>query len=189
MKNAGFRTGFFAFSVLACTLLLSACAHTNKAPTALTDVPVTAPAPEHQYSCVAKIYLSELTKAYILPADDSGEGNVISAGDVLDKMVSDRFGVDANVRGRVMPNVTLGFDRGTGVYKNPDEKGNLVQIRLQYQIFKPTGQSFSSSSFGQSPIRNTDQANTSKAITKAMAQALDRLGDGLIQTGICKNIL
>jgi hypothetical protein len=192
MKRNALRTIIIPnLTGLTCALLLSACAQSPKTAPALTEVPVTVPTPERQYMCVSKIYLSDITKAFIFPADDSGEGNVIAVGDLLDKRVKETFWIDTSPKAdkRVAPNITLGFDRGTGVYRNPEGDGNLVQLRLQYQIFKPTGQSFSSTSFGQYTAKTSDQAATIKALHNAMEQALDRLADGLIQTGICKTAM
>ncbi|HQQ62088.1 MAG TPA: hypothetical protein PLF22_00795 [Pseudomonadales bacterium] len=194
MKPSAAHTFFRLLAGVTCALLLVSCAQspqTPGTPAKLTDVPVKTSTPIHQYSCISKIYLSEITKAFLIPADDSGEGNVIRVGEVLDKMVSDMFWLDTTNTGikRVAPNVTLGFDRGTGVYRHPDGNGNLVQIRLQYQIFKPTGQSFSSSSFGQFPARKANQDSTVLALNQAMMQSLERLADGLVQTGVCKTMM
>jgi hypothetical protein len=66
------------------------------------------------------------------------------------KRCSNIFWTDsaAALSGRALPTITLGFDGGTGVHT--DSSKYRAQISLQFQIFKPTGQSYMDVAVGQS---------------------------------------
>lgn len=148
-----------------------------------------APETQQQYMCVSKLYLSDATQAFVLPADDTGKGNAIAVGEMLQKSVQNMFWLDAAAAnaGRPMPIVTVGFASGTGVYHDPATKKNITQIRLQFQIFKPTGQSYMDAVNGQSVARSNGAADNEVAIRAAMTQALHRLQAILSQATICRS--
>ncbi|HSC75261.1 MAG TPA: hypothetical protein VLB90_03365 [Pseudomonadales bacterium] len=169
------------FSALIALLLVSCAAPEG------TDV-TTEPAVEadRQYMCVSKVYLSDLTKAFLLPAAGNNKGSDIQAGKMLDKAVQEIFWTDSSaaMSGRALPVVTLGFDGATGVYT--DSGKYYAQISLQFQIFKPTGQSYMDLAVGQSAASTGGQAASEKVVKAAMKQALHRLESILVSADICR---
>ena len=164
-------------------LLVSCAVHAPEQPDAANEpVNVT----DRQYMCVSKIYLSDLTKAFLLPVDSRHKGESVQAGKMLDKAVQNIFWTDssATLSGRALPTITLGFDGGTGVYN--DSNKYLAQISLQFQIFKPTGQSYMDLAVGQSSGSASGQAASEAAINAAITQALHRLGSTLVNAEICR---
>lgn len=141
-----------------------------------------------QYMCVSKIYLSDLTKAFLLPVDSRHKGDNVQAGKILDKAVQNTFWTDSSAvfSGRALPAITLGFDGGTGVYNDSGSNKYLAQISLQFQIFKPTGQSYMNLVVGQSSGPASGQAASEAAINAAIMQALHRLGGTLVNAQICR---
>ena len=143
---------------------------------------------DRQYICVSKIYLSEMTHAFSLPVDSRRKGDNIQAGKMLDKAVQQIFWTDSAsaLSGRALPTITLGFDGGTGVQT---ESGKyFAQISLQFQIFKPTGQSYMDLAVGQSSGPVSGRAASETVINAAMKQALHRLGGILVNAEICRVI-
>ena len=165
-------------------LFLASCAMQEK-PQVVEGLPVVT---DNQYMCVSKIYLSDMTKAFLLPVADGGKGGNVDAGKLLDKAVQETFWTDASAAasGRPQPVVTLGFDGGTGVYTDPYNDKYFVQISLQFQIFKPTGQSYMDIAVGQSSAPASGHADSEAAIRMAMTQALHRLEGILVSAEICR---
>lgn len=176
----GNRVRFSALLVL----FLASCAMQDKS-RVVEGVPVVT---DSQYMCVSKIYLSDMTKAFLLPVADGGNGGNVDAGKLLDKAVQGTFWTDASAAasGRPLPVVTLGFDGGTGVYTDPHNNKYFVQISLQFQIFKPTGQSYMDIAVGQSSAPAYGHAESEAAIQAAMTQALHRLEGILVSAEICR---
>ena len=83
-----------------------------------------------------------------------------------------------------LPVVTLGFDGATGVYT--DSSKYYAQISLQFQIFKPTGQSYMDLAVGQSAASASGQAASEAVVKTAMTQALHRLEGILVSADICR---
>lgn len=176
------------FSVLLALFLGSCAAPEKSAPERIEMVPGLPVVTDSQYMCVSKVYLSDVTKAFLLPVADGGDGGNVEAGKLLDKAVQGTFWTDASakVSGRVPPVVTLGFDGATGVYTDPNSGKYFVQISLQFQIFKPTGQSYMDVAVGQSSAPASGHAGSEAAIQAAMAQALHRLEGILVSAQICR---
>ena len=145
---------------------------------------------DRQYMCVSKIYLSDLTKAFLLPVDSRHKGDNIQAGKALDKAVQSIFWTDSSaaLSARALPAITLGFDGGTGVYNDSNSNKYLAQISLQFQVFKPTGQSYMDVVLGQSSGSASGQVASEAAINAAIMQALHRLGSILVNAQICRVI-
>jgi hypothetical protein len=174
------------FLLLLNSLLLMSCAvHTSRQPDATNEaMNIT----DRQYMCVSKIYLSDLTKAFLLPVDSRHKGDNIQVGKILDKAVQNMFWTDSSaaLSGRALPAITLGFDGGTGVYNDSGSNKYLAQISLQFQVFKPTGQSYMDVVVGQSSGPASGQAASEAAINAAIMQALHRLGSALVNAQICR---
>jgi hypothetical protein len=168
------------------SVLLMSCAINapEQSDTANESVNVTG----RQYMCVSKIYLSDLTKAFLLPVDSRHKGDNVQVGKMLDKAVQNIFWTDSSaaLSGRVLPTITLGFDGGTGVYN--DSSKYRAQISLQFQIFKPTGQSYMDVVVGQSSGPASGQSASEVAVNAAIIQALHRLGSTLVNAQICRVI-
>ncbi len=174
----------FFLIVLNSFLLVSCAAHTSEQSDAANEVNVT----DRQYMCVSKIYLSDLTKAFLLPVDSRHKGDNVQAGKMLDKAVQNIFWTDSAsaLSGRALPTITLGFDGGTGVYN--DSSKYLAQISLQFQIFKPTGQSYIDLAVGQASGSVSGRVASEATINAAILQALRRLGGTLVNAEICRVI-
>lgn len=84
--------------------------------------------------------------------------------------------------GRPVPIVTIGFAHTTGIRETTDGK-EMFQVGLQFQIFKPTGQSISDTVTGQSASTNGQRASE-----EALALALLRLESMLESAGICRRV-
>jgi hypothetical protein len=170
-------------------LLLASCASLKQADQQGTaEQKAMAVETDNQYMCVSKVYLSDLTKAFLLPAAGNNKGLDIQAGKMLDKAVQETFWVDSSaaMSGRVSPVVTLGFDGGTGVYTDTSSNKYYAQISLQFQIFKPTGQSYMDIAVGQAAASADGQAASEAVIKAAMTQALHRLEGILVSAEICR---
>lgn len=180
-------SGYKIFWLVLASLLLQSCAITEQAQSDTNaDAAVT---DKRQYMCMSKIYLSDMTKGFLLPVDESNQSSGdIQAGKMLDKAVQETFWTDsaAALSGRALPVVTLGFDGGTGVQTS---KGKyFAQISLQFQIFKPTGQSYMDLAVGQSSAPASGQAASTKAIDAAIKQALRRLENILVNAEVCRRV-
>jgi hypothetical protein len=181
MRLAG---GNKVFSSLVFVLLLASCAMPEKS----DDAAALAVTADRQYMCVSKIHISDMTRAFSLPAAGASSNGNIQAGKVLDKIVQETFWTDsaAAVSGRALPVVTLGFDGATGVYTDTGNDKYYAQISLQFQIFKPTGQSYMDIAVGQASASADGQADSEKVIKAAMTQALHRLEGILVSAEICR---
>ena len=170
------------FLVVLNSLLLVSCA----APQNADESTALAVDADRQYMCVSKIYLSDMTKAFSLPAAGSNKTGDIQAGKILDKAVQNIFWTDSSsaMSGRALPVVSLGFDGATGVDTNSSKY--YAQISLQFQIFKPTGQSYMDVVVGQSSGPASGQAASEATINAAIMQALHRLGGTLVNAQICR---
>ena len=138
----------------------------------------------HQYICVTKVYLSEFSRAQLL-AGGEGKSQVVPVGEILAKKIADRFWVDSAVvaSGRPQPTATTGFAQGTG-WRQP-KSGNRadVQVVLQIQLLKPTGQSYYDNVIGRA-----EAATPVDASTEAVEKALLQLADLLEGAGICRRV-
>ncbi len=164
-------------------LLLTACA-SKPAPTPQT-VQAVLPEPDHQYMCGARIHLSDATREFAVPANDKGDGTMIRLGELLNQQIQKTFWIDsvAASSGRPMPIVTVGFDGGTGVYRDERSGSNVAHVGLQFQIFRPTGQSYMDVTNGSSSLKATDQA-----VAASLTQAVQRLESILNRAGICRQV-
>lgn len=143
---------------------------------------------KRQYMCASTIHVSDMSRGFLLPVDEDRSRGDVQAGKILDRMVQQTFWKDstAAASGRALPALTIGFDGGTGV-----RTGNgkyVAQISLQFQVFKPTGQSYMDIVVGQSSVSGSGQAAGEKAVEAAMQQALHRLGNILANAEICRQI-
>lgn len=168
--------------VLNSVLLISCAVNAPEQSDAANEANVTG----RQYMCVSKIYLSDLTKAFLLPVDSRHKGDNIQAGKMLDAAVQNIFWTDSSaaLSGRALPTITLGFDGGTGV--KTESSKYFAQISLQFQIFKPTGQSYMDLAVGQSSGPASGRLASEAAINAAIMQALHRLGSTLVNAEICR---
>jgi hypothetical protein len=76
--------------------------------------------------------------------------------------------------------VTLGFDGGTGAYR---DSTLYVRISLQFQVFKPNGQSYLDVAVGEASSSSESDA---VVVNAALQQALGRLAGVLRSAGICR---
>ena len=176
------------FLFVCMALLLTSCATTDNQP-AKSDpgLPVEV---DQQYMCVSKIHLSDLTKGFLLPAAGGDSKGNIQAGQILDKAVQGTFWLDsaASKSGRALPVVVVGFDGATGVYTDTSSSKYYAQISLQFQIFKPTGQSYMDIAVGQASATANGHAASQEVVQAAMTQALHRLESILVSADICRRI-
>jgi hypothetical protein len=183
-KANGIRKVLFVWMAL----FLTSCATTDNTP-AIND-PGLSVEVDQQYMCISKVHLSDLTKGFLLPAAGGDSHGSIQAGQLLDKAVQATFWVDstASASGRVMPAVVVGFDGATGVYTDTSNSNYYAQISLQFQIFRPTGQSYMDIAVGQAAAAADGQAASQAVIEAAMSQALHRLEGILVSAEICRRI-
>ena len=130
--------------------------------------------------CVSRVHLSEATQAYQLSAGN----DVAPLGSWLDEQIAQRFWVDAarKASGQPQPVVTTGFATGTGV--RPAGIGKVdAQVVLQFQLMKPTGQSYFDGVGGRATAHSVQQASR-----EALDQALRGLEDVLTSTGFCRQM-
>lgn len=141
--------------------------------------------PERQYMCVSKIYLSDVSRAHTLSGRIDGDDFVVPIGEHLARQIAARFWVDSTrqASGRPQPTVTTGFAPGTGV--RPAKRGGAadVQVVLQFQLLKPTGQSYYDMVGGKAVAATADVA-----ANQALEQALQRLESVLTTAGICRSM-
>lgn len=172
-------------SLLLLSGLLVSCAAVEKTPPVANDDLATG---KRQYMCLSGIHLSDMTKGFSLPVDERSQRGDIQAGKILDKAVQETFWKDsaAALSGRALPTVVLGFDGGTGVQTSGGKY--FAQISLQFQIFKPTGQSYMDIVVGQSSAPASGPAASEKAIDAAIKQALSRLENILVNAEVCRRV-
>ena len=115
-----------------------------------------------------------------------GVGSV-ALGSLLDQAVQKMFWKDsvAAASGRAVPVVTLGFDGGTGAYR---DSALYLRISLQFQIFKPTGQSYLDIVVGESSSKSAADGSDAAVINAALQQALGRLAGVLASAGVCRTM-
>ncbi|HRF87038.1 MAG: hypothetical protein IPN27_09780 [Cellvibrionales bacterium] len=137
-------------------------------------------AQEMQHMCTSPIYLSDLTKSFSLPL--GGDDRSVALGELLDQAVQKVFWKETRpaVAGSVPPVVTLGFDGGTGAYR---DSTLYVRISLQFQVFKPNGQSYLDVAVGEASSSTESDA---VVVNAALQQALGRLAGVLRSAGICR---
>ena len=138
-------------------------------------------AQDTQYMCTSPIYLSDVSKSFHLLLGRGGRS--VALGALLDQAVKKMFWKEtrATFSGAEAPVVMLGFDGGTGAYR---DSSLYVRISLQFQIFKPTGQSYMDIAVGEasSAAENSDAV----VVNDALQQALGRLAGVLNSAGICR---
>ena len=151
--------------------------------TAPENIALSLGAQDAQYMCVSPIYLSDVTKSFNLPL--GSDERTVALGALLDQAVQKKFWKETRpaFSGAEAPVVTLGFDGGTGAYR---DSTLYVRISLQFQIFKPTGQSYMDIVVGEA----SSSADNSDAVVvnAALQQALGRLAGVLNSAGICRSM-
>lgn len=139
---------------------------------------------DHQYMCVTKVYLSEFSRAQMLTGDVD-KSQVVPVGEILAKKMAARFWVDSAVAasGRPQPTATTGFAQGTGWRQSKSGKHADVQVVLQIQLLKPTGQSYYDNVVGRAEADTPDEASA-QAVEKVLLQ----LEELLEAAGICRRV-
>lgn len=141
--------------------------------------------PAHQYMCVSKVYLSDISRAHTLSGNIGDDDFVVPIGERLAQQLAARFWVDSTLQasGRPQPTITAGFAPGTGV--RPAKRGGDidVQVVLQFQLLKPTGQSYYDMVGGRAVADSADSA-----ASQALGQALQRLESVLLTAGLCRSM-
>ena len=151
--------------------------------TAPENIALSLGAQDAQYMCVSPIYLSDVTKSFNLPLGSNDRS--VALGALLDQAVQKTFWKEARpaVAGAVAPVVTVGFDGGTGAYR---DSTLYVRTSLQFQIFKPTGQSYMDIAVGESSSDSAPDSSDGAVVNAALQQALGRLAGVLKSAGICR---
>lgn len=134
-----------------------------------------------QYMCASPIYLSDVTKSFSLPLGSNDR--TVAMGALLNQAVQKMFWKETKAGNAVPPVVTLGFDGGTGAYR---DSTLYVRISLQFQIFKPTGQSYMDIAVGESSSKTAPDSSDGAVVNAALQQALGRLAGVLKSAGICR---
>lgn len=144
-------------------------------------VALSLPDPTQQYLCRASFVLGEPTRTFRLRTHYRGQDYLIPLGEALTHQVKMRFWTDAVAAqsGRPQPVVAVGFDARTAT-RAGDPNNDTLRIALQFQIFRPTGQSYIDIQGGQSR-----QTAPEAAAAEALTQALDGVTDVLVTAGIC----
>lgn len=166
-----------ALSSLLLTLLLAACAGPRPDSDA---VPRAVDTPVQQFMCVSRVRLSEASQAHTIAVGE----DAAPIGEWLAQAVGERFWVDAMLRasGKPQPQIATGFATGTGV--RPAGLGQVeAQVVLQFQIMRPTGQSYDDIIGGRATARSVDEAARA-----ALHQALGRLETALVNAGVCRRM-
>jgi hypothetical protein len=173
-------------ALLVMTMSLVSCAAIGgKERAAPEKITLSFDAQNKQYMCVSPVYLSEATKSFILSLGDNN--HTVALGTLLDQAVQKIFWKDANAAasGRANPIVMLGFDGGTGAYR---DSTLYVRISLQFQIFKPTGQSYIDLAVGESSSQTASDSSDAAVVNDALQQSLGRLAGILTSAGICRAV-
>jgi len=134
-----------------------------------------------QYMCASPVYLSDVTKSFVLPLGSNDR--TVAMGDLLNQAVQKMFWKETKAGNAVAPVVTAGFDGGTGAYR---DSTLYVRISLQFQIFKPTGQSYMDVAVGESSSKTAPDSSDGAVVNAALQQALGRLAGVLSSAGICR---
>jgi hypothetical protein len=166
------------FFLIIYSMLLTACV------TQQQDITPALAEPMTQYRCNAKILFSDATREFSTREVMHSNTYVLHLGEPLTQQLSATFWTDSLTlqAGRPAPTVTVGFGNGTGVQKNQDGKERL-QVSLQFQIFRPSGNSYLDIVAGQSTARDP-----AKAAAESITIALLRLQSVLNNAGICQPI-
>jgi hypothetical protein len=140
--------------------------------------------PAVQLVCVTKVYLSEISRAHRLSGQTGGADFAIPVGECLNQQVKATFWEDSAVKAssRPQPAVNVGFAVGNGVRPAKRNGEVEVQVALQYQILRPTGQSYDNVAVGRAT------GKPEQAVKDALSQALYRFETALINAGICRVI-
>lgn len=141
--------------------------------------PVLAP-PDQQYRCAATLHVSDATAGYVLKGNVDGDPVSLRLGEPLAAQVKAIWWQDALVPARQRTAVNLGFGTGSSVRAARQGRGVEVRVNLQYQLFRPTGQSYSDLAIGTATAATLDEASA-LALQKAVRQ-LERV---LHHAGIC----
>ena len=159
-------------------ILMTGCAAQQQ-----TITPVLAE-PEKQYLCKARILFSDATREFSTREMIGNNSYMLNLGEPLAAWIPKVFWMDsaAMSSGRPAPIVTIGFSHNTGIRETADGK-EVFQIGLQFQIFKPTGQSRMDTVTGQS-----GSINAQRASEEALALALLRLESMLESAGVCRRV-
>ncbi len=137
--------------------------------------------PLQQYVCSAKIYISDATKAFQLSGKAHGESYDIELGGALEPLVNAMFWIESSALTGDRPQVQVNLGFANGSFSRLVNSGAMeVGVSLQFQIFKPTGQSYSDAVTGLSSVESVD-----RAAGDALEQALVSLGNNLVSTGVC----
>lgn len=125
--------------------------------------------------------LGEPTRRFLLRTHYRGHDYQFQLGEPLTQQVKARFWSDAIAAqsGRPQPVVAIGFDARTAT-RAGDKRSDTLHVGLQFQIFKPTGQSYLDILGGQSQA-----AQPEAAAAEALTRALDNLTSVLVNAGIC----
>jgi hypothetical protein len=165
-------------------LLLAGCvAKDSQERAAPENIALSSNEQDAQYMCVSSIYLSDVTKSFSLSLGSNDRS--VALGALLDQAVKKVFWKETRpaVAGAVAPVVTLGFDGGTGAYR---DSSLYVRISLQFQVFKPTGQSYMDVAVGESSSQSADNSSDAAVVNAALQQSLRRLAGVLTSAGICR---
>jgi hypothetical protein len=170
----------FCGSVTLASIFFAGCAVKQSQPDAQPAV-VAFAEPEHQYICVSDIYFGETTRAHTL---SDGKTDV-PVGQWLAKLSAARFWTDSalKARGNPQPTVTAGFAPGTGVRPAKGLRDVEVQVILQFQIMRPTGNAYYDTVGGRASAETIEVASM-----QALNQALERMESVLANAGICRQV-
>ena len=171
-----------ALLVMGVILLAGCVAQENQQRSAQEDIVLLPSTDDRQYMCVSPVYLSDATKSFHLAL--GSQDNHVALGALLDQAVQKMFWKETKATATsVAPVVTLGFDGGTGAYR---DSTLYVRISLQFQIFKPTGQSYLDVAVGESSSQSAENDSDAAVVNAALKQSLSRLAGVLISAGICR---
>lgn len=167
-------------------MLLAGCATTESQERAAPEkIALSSSVQDAQYMCLSPIYLSDATKSFSLLLGSNDRS--VALGELLDQAVQKIFWKETRpaVAGAVAPVVTLGFDGGTGAYR---DSTLYVRISLQFQVFKPTGQSYMDVAVGESSSQSAENSSDAAVVNAALQQSLRRLAGVLTSAGICRSM-
>lgn len=159
-------------------MLVAGCAGK---PMEVEPAAMTFPEPQRQYICVSDIYFGDTARAHVL-SDGTTD---VPVGDWLARLSGARFWTDSALKasGKPQPKVTAGFAQGTGVRAAEGFRDVEVQIVVQFQIMKPTGNAYYDLVGGRASGHSIGAASA-----QALGQALDRFESVLLSAGICRQV-
>ncbi|MCC7516552.1 MAG: hypothetical protein IT470_04340 [Pseudomonadales bacterium] len=173
-------------ALLAVSMLLAGCvAKTADEKPAFENVALSFSATSGQYMCVSPVYLSDVTKNFSMPLGD--KQHTVALGSLLNQAVQKMFWKEAKAEavGKAIPVVMVGFDGGTGAYRDDTL---YTRVSLQFQIFRPTGQSYMDVVVGEASSKTVSNASDAAVVNAALEQALGRLAGVLVSAGICRSL-